>query len=149
MSHHTVPWDVLATKAQGDLTARQKKWVDARQYQAQLQASMQRMTALYEEYRQQETSNAAQEWDAQVRLNHRQFMAQLLRVQDRQRRELGLADLAVEQAAQAMSQAELQLQKVSTLQDQQTQRQRKDLADMEQRRIDELAIMRFDARATH
>lgn len=149
MNHHTVPWDVLATKAQGDLTARQKKWVDARQNQAQLQSSMQRMTALYEEYRQQESSHAAQEWDAQVRLNHRQFMAQLLRVQDRLRRELGLADLAVERAAQAMSQAELQLQKVSTLQGQQTQRQRKEHADKEQRRIDELAIMRFGARATH
>ena len=59
------------------------------------------------------------------------------------------SDLAVEQAAKAVAELELQLQKMNTLHDQQAQRQRKALAEQEQRGIDDLAIMRFGAKALY
>jgi flagellar export protein FliJ len=144
MKPNTVRWDVLASKAEGTVTACQKKWVQASQHQQQLQQSMQRMQQLYNEYQQQEMSKAARQWDAQARLNHRQFMSQLLRVQERLRRELDLAELAVQQASQALQLAQVELKKMSTLHSQQQQKTRQ-WADMqEQRRLDALAMMRFN-----
>ena len=149
MSANPVCWDLLARKAQATVDARQKELVQANQNLQQLQQSMQRMTQLYAEYGQQDRSEQSQGWDAQMRLNHRQFMAQLLKVQERLSRELRLATMAVEQRADALMQAQLQLRKMNTLQEQQSRKLQAAQAAKDQLRMDELAMMRFNMRTTH
>jgi flagellar export protein FliJ len=149
MSANPVCWDLLARKAQTTVDARQKELVQANQNLQQLQQSMQRMTQLYAEYGQQDRSEQSQAWDAQMRLNHRQFMAQLLKVQERLSRELRLATMAVEQRADALMQAQLQLRKMNTLQEQQSRKLQAAQAAKDQLRMDELAMMRFNMRTTH
>lgn len=149
MTTTPVCWDLLARKAQGTFSKRQAEWAQAKQQVQQLQSSLQRMNQLYEEYRQQEQSPQANHWDAQARLNHRQFMAQLLKVQERLERELQLANHAATQRTIALTPAQAQLNKMNTLQDQQNQRQQAAMADQEQRRMDDLAMMRFNHRTSH
>lgn len=149
MTTSPVCWDLLARKAQSTVSKRQAEWTQAKQQVQQLQHSLQRMHQMYEEYRQQEQAPQASQWDAQARLNHRQFMVQLLKVQERLERELQLANLAAQQRTHALSQAHAQLNKMNTLQDQQIQRQQAALADREQVRMDDLAMMRFNLRTSH
>lgn len=148
MSENRVCWNILARKAQSGVDACQADLARATDKQQHLQASRQRLVQLYDEYRLQEQTPEAKNWDAQVQLNHRQFMSQLLRVQERLNKELRLAGLTVQQAAQALVRAQVELRKMSTLEAQQEQKIMAARETREQHRLDEIAMMRFNLK-TH
>jgi flagellar export protein FliJ len=144
MSPSPVCWNILARKAQSKLNERQRALALASQKYEQLSNSLERLQQLYQEYREQELSKAAASWDSHARLNHRQFMAQLSKVQDRLSREIELAGLARSQATQAVLDAQLELRKMNTLDEQQSIKLRAAHVAKEQRRLDELAMTRFN-----
>lgn len=144
MSEDRICWGVLARKAQDSVDVCQTNLARANEKHQRLVASRERLASLYEEYCQQELMPEAKTWDAQVQLNHRQFMSQLLRVMERLDKDLAIAKQTMQQAAHALVQAQLQLRKMNTLEEQQEKKISLARESREQRRLDELAVMRFN-----
>ena len=84
-------WPVLVRKAQDKVNDAQTAIAQALAKVEQLQASHERLCTLYDEYRLQENQSTAPIMGMQSRMNHRQFMAQLLTLQQRVVTDLGKA----------------------------------------------------------
>jgi flagellar export protein FliJ len=110
----------------------------------QLQASHQRLCSLYDEYRLQETQSNATVMGMQASMNHRQFMAQLLTLQQRVVVDLGKAQATLTQTRKKRVQAEIELHKMQSLADQDAKAVAKDVQRYEQRQMDELGVRQFN-----
>ena len=142
-------WSVLARKAADQVQLCHSQIAQSQTRVDQLQASQQRLQRLYDEYRERQLQPqpAALGMDAQI--SQRQFMAQLLQLQQRVQRDLGQAQAVLAQHRKSLLQAEAEHQKMKTLAEQDALAVRREHALREQRQIDELAVARFNLRVGH
>ena len=136
-------WPVLVRKAQDAANEAQNDIVQALARVDQLQASHQRLCKLYDEYRLQEHASQAPVMGMQASMNHRQFMAQLLNLQQRVVVDLGKAQSTLAQMRQKRLQAEIELHKMQSLAEQDAQAVAQDVKRYEQRQMDELGVRQF------
>lgn len=137
-------WPVLVRKAQEAVNDAQNEIVQALARVEQLQASHQRLCRLYDEYRLQENQSSAPVMGMQASMNHRQFMAQLLTLQQRVVVDLGKAQAALAQTRKKRVQAEVELHKMQSLADQDAKAVALDVKRYEQRQMDELGVRQFN-----
>jgi len=111
-------WPVLVRKAQDAVNDAQNDILRAMARVDQLEASHQRLCKLYDEYRLQEQTHQAPVMGMQASMNHRQFMAQLLNLQQRVVVDLGKAQATLTQMRQKKLQADIELHKMTSLAEQ-------------------------------
>ena len=136
-------WPVLVRKAQDAVNEAQNDIVQALARVDQLEASHQRLCKLYDEYRLQEQTSQAPVMGMQASMNHRQFMAQLLNLQQRVVVDLGKAQTTLAQMRQQRLQAEIELHKMQSLAEQDAKAVAQDAKRYEQRQMDELGVRQF------
>ena len=136
-------WPVLVRKAQDAANEAQNDIVQALARVDQLQASHQRLCKLYDEYRLQEHASQAPVMGMQASMNHRQFMTQLLQLQQRVVVDLGKAQSTLAQLRQKRLQAEIELHKMKSLAEQDAKAVAQDVKRYEQRQMDELGVRQF------
>ena len=136
-------WPVLVRKAQDAVNDAQNDIVQAQARVDQLQASHQRLCKLYDEYRLQEQTSQAPVMGMQASMNHRQFMAQLLNLQQRVVLDLSKAQVTLAQMRQKKLQADIELHKMVSLEEQDAKAVAQDAKRHEQRQMDELGVRQF------
>ena len=136
-------WPVLVRKAQDAVNDAQNDIVQALARVDQLEASHQRLCKLYDEYRLQEQTSQAPVMGMQASMNHRQFMAQLLNLQQRVVLDLSKAQATLTQMRQKKLQAEIELHKMTSLAEQDAKAVAQDAKRHEQRQMDELGVRQF------
>jgi flagellar export protein FliJ len=134
---------VLVRKAQDAVNDAQNDIVQALARVDQLQASHQRLCKLYDEYRLQEQASQAPVMGMQASMNQRQFMAQLLNLQQRVVVDLSKAQATLTQMRQKKLQAEIELHKMVSLGEQDAKAVAQDAKRHEQRQMDELGVRQF------
>jgi flagellar export protein FliJ len=137
-------WPALVKKAQDAVNDAQTEIVQAIARVEQLQASHQRLCNLYDEYRLQENQNTAPVMGMQASMNHRQFMAQLLNLQQRVVLDLSKAQATLAQTRKKRVQAEIELHKMQSLAEQDAKAVARDVQRYEQRQMDELGVRQFN-----
>jgi flagellar export protein FliJ len=136
-------WPVLVKKAEEAVNEAQNDIVQALARVDQLQASHQRLCKLYDEYRLQEQARDSTVMGMQASMNHRQFMAQLLNLQQRVVVDLGKAQTTLAQMRKKRLQAEIELHKMQSLAEQDAKAVAQDVKRYEQRQMDELGVRQF------
>ena len=136
-------WPVLVRKAQDAVNDAQNDIVQALARVDQLQASHQRLCNLYDEYRLQEQTSQAPVMGMQASMNHRQFMAQLLNLQQRVVLDLSKAQATLTQMRQKKLQAGIELHKMASRAEQDAKAVAQDAKRHEQRQMDELGVRQF------
>lgn len=136
-------WPVLVRKAQDAVDQAQQDIVQALARVEQLEASHQRLCKLYDEYRLQAHTSQAPVMGMQASMNHRQFMAQLLNLQQRVVVDLGKAQASLAQMRKIRLQAEIELHKMQSLAEQDAKAVAKDAQRFEQKQMDELGVRQF------
>jgi flagellar export protein FliJ len=134
---------VLVRKAQDAVNDAQNDIVQALARVDQLQASHQRLCKLYDEYRLQEQASQAPVMGMQASMNQRQFMAQLLNLQQRVVVDLSKAQATLTQMRQKKLQADIELHKMAALAEQDAKAVAQDAKRHEQRQMDELGVRQF------
>lgn len=137
-------WPVLVRKAQDTVNEVQAEIAQAMARVDQLQASHHRLGKLYDEYRLQEGQANAPTQGMQASMNHRQFMAQLLNLQQRVVLDLSKAQAALAQTRKHRVQAEIGLHKMQSLAEQDAKAVAQDVQRYEQRQMDELGVRQFN-----
>jgi flagellar export protein FliJ len=137
---------ILVAKAQRALDACQQKLAQAHARREQLQASLVRLQTMMAEYRQRQTQSMAEGQLMADSLNQRQFIAQLQQLMDQAMRAVSQADGQCAQFAQAVIQAQLEVDKAQKIYDQSLAAARLHASRVEQKRMDDLAVMRHPFR---
>jgi len=137
-------WPVLVRKAQDAVNAAQAEIVQALARVDQLQASHTRLCRLYDEYRLQENQSQAPVMGMQASMNQRQFMAQLLTLQQRVVLDLSKARATLTHMRKNRVLAEIELHKMSSLAEQAAKAVAQDALRHEQRQMDELGVRQFN-----
>ena len=136
-------WPVLVKKAEEAVNEAQNDIIQALARVEQLEASHQRLCKLYDEYRLQEQARDATVMGMQASMNQRQFMAQLLNLQQRVVVDLGKAQTTLAQMRQKRLHAEIELHKMQSLAEQDAKAVAQDVKRYEQRQMDELGVRQF------
>jgi len=137
-------WPVLVRKAQDTVNEAQAEIAQALARVEQLEASHARLCSLYDEYRLQENQSTAPVMGMQASMNHRQFMAQLLTLQQRVVLDLSKARVTLAQMRKKRVLAEVELHKMTSLAEQDAKAVAKDVLRYEQRQMDELGVRKFN-----
>jgi flagellar export protein FliJ len=137
-------WPALVRKAQDGVNTAQAEIAQALARVEQLQASHARLCSLYDEYRLQEHQSTAPVMGMQASMNHRQFMAQLLTLQQRVVVDLGKAQATLTQMRKKRVLAEVELHKMESLAEQDAKAVARDVMRYEQRQMDELGVRQFN-----
>jgi len=137
-------WPVLVRKAQDAVNEAQTDIAKALARVDQLEASHARLCSLYDEYRLQENQNTAPVMGMQASMNHRQFMAQLLTLQQRVVLDLSKARATLAQMRKKRVLAEVELHKMESLAEQDAKAVARDVMRDEQRQMDELGVRKFN-----
>ncbi|WP_295523588.1 flagellar export protein FliJ [Limnohabitans sp. Rim8] len=137
-------WPVLVRKAQDAVNEAQTDIAKALARVDQLEASHARLCSLYDEYRLQENQNTAPIMGMQASMNHRQFMAQLLTLQQRVVLDLSKARATLAQMRKKRVLAEVELHKMESLAEQDAKAVARDVMRDEQRQMDELGVRKFN-----
>ena len=137
-------WPALVKKASDDVTQIQTELAAAVARVDQLQASHQRLCRLYDEYRIKEQQTQTEVMGMQASMNHRQFMAQLLTLQQRVVLDLSKARVTLAQTRKKRVLAEVELHKMTSLAEQDAKAVAKDVLRYEQRQMDELGVRQFN-----
>lgn len=139
-------WPVLVKKANDEVLQLQTELGQALARVDQLQASHQRLCRLYDEYRLKEQQPQTEAMGMQASMNQRQFMGQLLNLQQRVLLDLSKAQSQVAELRKKRILAEVELQKMQSLEEQDLQAVRLDQQKYEQRQMDELGVRQFNLR---
>ena len=139
-------WPALVKKANDDVTHIQTELGAALLRLEQLNASHQRLCRLYDEYRLKEQQPQTQFMGMQASMNQRQFMAQLLNLQQRVVLDISKAQTLIASLRKRRILAEVELQKMRALEEQDLQAVRQDQKKYEQRQMDELGVRQFNLR---
>lgn len=142
-------WPVLVRKAQDAVNDAQANIALALTRVEQLQASHARLCSLYDEYRLQEHKQTGPVMGMQASMNHRQFMAQLLTLQQRVVVDLSKAQATLAQMRKKRVQAEVELHKMQSLAEQEAKAVARDVMRYEQRQMDELGVRQFNLSTQH
>ena len=137
-------WPVLVRKAQDGVNEAQAEIAQALARVDQLEASHARLCSLYNEYRLQENQSTAPVMGMQASMNHRQFMAQLLTLQQRVVLDLSKARVTLSQMRKKRVVAEVELHKMTSLAEQDAKEVARDVLRHEQRQMDELGVRQFN-----
>ena len=137
-------WPVLVRKAQDTVNEAQAEIAQALARVDQLEASHARLCTLYDEYRLQENQSTAPVMGMQASMNHRQFMAQLLTLQQRVVHDLSKARVTLAQMRKKRVLAEVELHKMTSLAEQDAKAVARDVLRYEQRQMDELGVRKFN-----
>jgi len=137
-------WPVLVRKAQDAVNEAQAEIAQALARVDQLEASHARLCSLYDEYRLQENQSTAPVMGMQASMNHRQFMAQLLTLQQRVVLDLSKARVTLSQMRKKRVVAEVELHKMTSLAEQDAKAVARDVLRHEQRQMDELGVRQFN-----
>jgi flagellar export protein FliJ len=135
---------VLVRKAQDTVNEAQAEIAQALARVDQLEASHARLCTLYDEYRLQENQSTAPVMGMQASMNHRQFMAQLLTLQQRVVLDLSKARVTLAQMRKKRVLAEVELHKMTSLAEQDAKAVAKDVLRYEQMQMDELGVRQFN-----
>jgi flagellar export protein FliJ len=139
-------WPALVKKANDGVTQIQTDLAAAMERVAQLHASHQRLCRLYDEYRLKEQQPQNEFQGMQASMNQRQFMAQLLNLQQRVVLDISRAETLVVSFRKKRVLAEIELQKMRALEEQDLLAVRRDQQQYEQRQMDELGVRQFNLR---
>ena len=139
-------WPALVKKANDEVTQTQTDLVAALNRVDQLNASHQRLCRLYDEYRIKEQQPQTEVMGMQASMNQRQFMAQLLNLQHRVVLDISKAETLVASLRKKRLLADMELQKMRALQEQDLLAVRQDQQKYEQRQMDELGLRQFNLR---
>ena len=139
-------WPALVKKANDEVTQTQTDLVAALNRVDQLNASHQRLCRLYDEYRIKEQQPQTEVMGMQASMNQRQFMAQLLNLQHRVVLDISKAETLVTSLRKKRLLADMELQKMRALQEQDLLAVRQDQQKYEQRQMDELGVRQFNLR---
>lgn len=142
-------WTVLARQSADEVQQWQGRIAQSQSRVDQLQASLQRLNQLYAEYRERQLQPQATALGMDSHMGQRQFMAQLLQLQQRVQRDLTQAEGVLAQQRKSLLQAEAEHQKMKSLAEQDARAVQRERTLLEQRRMDELAIARFNLRPGH
>jgi flagellar export protein FliJ len=142
-------WPALVRKSQDAVNEAQADITQALARVDQLQASHARLCSLYDEYRLQEQRSTAPVMGMQASMNQRQFMAQLLTLQQRVATDLAKAKATLTQMRKKRLLAEVELHKMQSLAEQDAKEVAKDVLRYEQRQMDELGVRRFNTSPMH
>ena len=137
-------WPVLVKKAQDTVNDIQTEIAQAMARVDQLQASHERLCKLYDEYRQQEKTAQVPVMGMQASMNQRQFMAQLLNLQQRVVLDLSRAKEHVEVVRKKRSLAEIELHKMKSMEAQDAKAVALEQQRREQKLMDELGVRQFN-----
>jgi flagellar export protein FliJ len=99
---------------------------------------------LYDEYRLQENQSDGPVMGMQASMNHRQFMAQLLTLQQRIVVDLSKAQVTLSEMRKKRVLAEVELHKMQSLAEQDAKEVARDVLRYEQRQMDELGVRKFN-----
>lgn len=139
-------WPVLVKKANDDVLQLQTELGQALARVDQLQASHQRLCRLYDEYRLKEQQPQTEVFGMQASMNQRQFMGQLLNLQQRVLLDLSKAQSQVAVLRKKRILADIELQKMQALEEQDLKAVQRDQQKYEQRQMDELGVRQFNLR---
>ncbi len=137
-------WPVLVKKAQDAVNDAQAEIAQALARVDQLQASHDRLCKLYDEYRLKEQSADLTLMGMQASMNQRQFMAQLLNLQQRVVLDLSRARDHVAAVRKKRSMAEIELHKMKSMEEQDAKDVALDMQRQEQKLMDELGVRQFN-----
>lgn len=137
-------WPVLVKKAQDVVSDAQTEIAQAMARVDQLQASHDRLCRLYDEYRHKEQTAQVPVMGMQASMNQRQFMAQLLNLQQRVVLDLSKARDHVAIVRKKHALAEIELHKMKSMQDQDAKAVALDRQRHEQKLMDELGVRQFN-----
>jgi len=137
-------WPVLVKKAQDAVNDAQAEIAQALARVDQLQASHDRLCKLYDEYRLKEQSADLTLMGMQASMNQRQFMAQLLNLQQRVVLDLSRARDHVAAVRKKRSMAEIELHKMKSMEEQDAKAVALDMQRQEQKLMDELGVRQFN-----
>ena len=137
-------WPVLVKKAQDAVNDAQTEIARAMARVDQLQASHERLCRLYEEYRLQEQTALVPVMGMQASMNQRQFMAQLLNLQQRVVLDLSRAREQVAVVRKKRTLAEIELHKMKAMEAQDALAVAQDQKRHEQKLMDELGVRQFN-----
>jgi flagellar export protein FliJ len=136
-------WVVLERKAHDQVRELQQQLGNLQIKTDQLQATLDRLMGMYAEYQSKENIGGKQ-IGLQNSMNQRQFMAQLLSLRERIERDLAHQQGLMAQLRAQLIRAEAERMKMQSLVDQQDQTERKLKGLVEQKRMDDLAVSRFN-----
>ena len=137
-------WPVLVKKAQDAVDDAQAEIAQALARVDQLQASHDRLCKLYDEYRLQEQASQTSLMGMQASMNQRQFMAQLLNLQQRVLLDLSRARDHVAAVRKKRSMAEIELHKMKSMEEQDAKAVALEAQRHEQKMMDELGVRQFN-----
>jgi flagellar export protein FliJ len=139
-------WPVLVKKANDEVIQLQTELGQTIARVEQLQASHQRLCNMYDEYRLKEQHTQTEALGMQASVNQRQFMVQLLNLQQRVALDLSKAQSTVAALRKKRILADIELQKMQALEEQDQLAVRRDQQKYEQRQLDELGVRQFNLR---
>jgi flagellar export protein FliJ len=139
-------WPALVKKAHDEVTQTQTDLATAIARVEQLNASHQRLCRLYDEYRLKEQQPQDEVLGMHASMNQRQFMAQLLNLQQRVVLDISKAQTLVVSLRKKRVIAEIELQKMRALEEQDLLAVRRDQQKREQSQMDELGVRQFNLR---
>lgn len=139
-------WPVLARKAEDQVRQWQNEIAQSQSRLEQLQASLERINQMYAEYRERQLQPQGQQLGMDGHMNQRQFMGQLLQLQQRVQQDLTQAHATLAQQRKQLVLAEIEHQKMKALAEQDQREVARHAQKLEQRRLDDMAISRFNLR---
>ena len=140
-------WPVLSGKAKDKVIELQTAIGQLSQRLDDFRRNQQRLQKLYDEYRQQEIAGAQNTLGMQAAMNQRQFMNQLLGLQEKLHTEIQNTESLLAQQRKQLVLAELEYQKMEALAEQDQKQVQKALDKIAQRQMDDLAVARFNLRS--
>jgi flagellar export protein FliJ len=140
-------WPVLSGKAKDKVIELQTAIGQLSQRLDDFRRNQQRLQKLYDEYRQQEMAGTQNTLGMQAAMNQRQFMNQLLGLQEKLHKEIQNTESLLAQQRKQLVLAELEYQKMEALAEQDQKQVQKALDKIEQRQMDDLAVARFNLRS--
>ena len=140
-------WPVLSGKAKDKVVELQTTIGQLSQRLEDFRRNQQRLQKLYNEYRQQEMTGDQSSQGMQAALNQRQFMNQLLGLQEKLAQEILNTESLLAQQRKQLVLAELEWQKMEALAEQDQRQVRRAQEQIEQRQMDDLAVARFNLKS--
>ncbi len=136
-------WVILERKAHDQVRELQQQLVNLQAKTGQLQATLDRLMGMYAEYQAKE-SGVGKQVGLQSSMNQRQFMSQLLSLRERVERDMAHQQGLMAQVRAQLIKAEAERMKMQSLVDHQDRTERKLQGLAEQKRMDDLAVSRFN-----
>lgn len=140
-------WPILSDKAKSKVVELQTAIAKLTQRLDEQKSSRQRLLDLYDEYRTQEISGNSSSLGMQASMNQRQFMNQLLGLQQKVELEIQKTESLLAQQRKLLLMAELELQKMEALAEQDQKNVQLAQAKLEQRQMDDLGVVRYNLRS--